>query len=774
MTAESDKHILPLLPIKDMVLFVNMENPIVVGRMRSVAAVETAAATEDKALIVVTQRDSSVMSPDQDDLYSVGTRAIIRKLERMPNHSVNLVLRGVDRVRIRDVGTTQAYLEADYEVLTLPEDTSDEAEALHRDILKQSETIEELMSNEWPKGILSHMLNSLDDPMEHVYVLASLLKINVKKQQEIYEAESRLDAMRLLHEHMNHEIQVLTLQQEIAKQAASNVSEEQRQYMLRQQMEAIQKELGEEKQGQDDLEDIRKALAESELPEEAQRIVDKELERLQKIPPQAQEYQLAHAYLKLVSELPWNQASEDKLDLDRARRILDENHFDLKEVKERIIEHLAVRKLNPNSRSTILCLVGGPGVGKTSLGESIAKALGREFERISLGGLHDEAELRGHRRTYIGAMPGRIIQAIRRKGVNNPLILLDEVDKLGRDYRGDPSAALMEILDPSQNTDFRDNYLDMPFDLSNVFFVTTANTLDTIPKPLLDRMEVLRLSGYTEEEKTEIARRYLLPNQLKDVKLSAEQIILPEDVIKQIVRLYTREAGVRELNRQIGRVVRKCAVPFAEGKSDPVTVSADQLQTLLGPERFSIEKMREGLTPGITTGLAWTEAGGDVLFVEAVLTTGGKGLMLTGQLGDVMKESAQTALSYVWSQAEQLGIDPRKFNDTGVHVHVPAGAIPKDGPSAGVTMATSITSLFLNKPVRSDTAMTGEITLAGLVLPVGGIKEKVLAARRTGIKRIVLPEANIKDLDEIDEGLRAEIEFIPVKNLTEVFKAAIA
>ena len=773
MTADPEKLILPLLPVRDMVLFVNTEGTVTAGRSRSMAAIEAAAATEEKTLIVATQRDASVLNPLRDDLYMIGTRALIRKLERQPNNSASLILHGLDRVRIRAVGTTKAFLEAEYEVLPLPEDTGDEVEALHRDILRQAEQVEELMGKEWPRGFMAYMLHSLDKPIDHVYTLAALLKLDTRKQQEILAADTCLKALKLLHEELSHELQVLTLQQEIASQAASTVSEEQRQYMLRRQMDEIRKELGEDSTEQTEIEELRMQLEAAQLPDEVAKITGRELERLQKMPPAAQEYQLNHAYLKLVSELPWRKSSDDKLDLDLARQVLDEDHYDMQEIKDRIIEHLAVRKLNPGSKSTILCLVGGPGVGKTSLGTSIARALGREFERISLGGMHDEAELRGHRRTYIGAMPGRIIQALRRKGVNNPVIMLDEVDKLGRDYRGDPAAALMEILDPSQNTDYRDNYLDLPFDLSKVFFITTANTLDTIPRPLLDRMEVIRLSGYTEEEKLEIAKRYLLPRQLADVALKPDDIYLPDAVITQIIRAWTREAGVRELDRQLGRAVRKCAMPFAQGKTDSVTVTVEQLPDLLGPARFGSDKQRETLAPGITTGLAWTEAGGDVLFVEAVLMPGGKGLMLTGQLGDVMKESAQTALSYIWSRADQLAIDPAQFRDNGVHVHVPAGAIPKDGPSAGVTMATTLVSLFTGKPVRVDTAMTGEITLAGLVLPVGGIKEKVLAARRAGITRIILPQDNVKDLGEIDPQLRKEFEFIPVAKLDEVFEAAL-
>ncbi|MGQ9426106.1 endopeptidase La [Gilvimarinus sp. F26214L] len=771
----TETEILPLLPIKEMVLMVHMEHPVVVGRPRSIAAVETALAGEEKTLVVVAQRDSTADNPQLDDLYRVGTRALIRRMERQANNTIAISLRGLERVEIQDVDSTQAYLQARFSPMALPTDTGDEVEALHRDILEQANQIDQLMTSDWPKGLLPQMLQSLKDPLDHVYVLASLLKLNLAQQQAIHEARTRLQALRLAHEYLNHEVQVLTIQQEIAKQAASNVSQEQRHYMLRKQMAAIQKELGEQNPEEAEVEELRQQLEDARLPDAAETVVQRELERLQRTPPAAQDHQLLRAYLELIAELPWNKSTEDKLDLQRAREILDEDHFDLREVKERIIEHLAVRKLNPKTRGAILCFVGGPGVGKTSLGASIARALGKQFERISLGGLHDEAELRGHRRTYIGAMPGRIIQAIRRQGVNNPLILLDEVDKLGRDYRGDPSAALMEILDPSQNFEFRDNYLDLPFDLSKVFFVATANTLDTIPKPLLDRMEVLRLSGYTEEEKVQIAQRYLVPRAMEEVNLPPDRIGIPGAVLEHVVRRYTREAGVRELSRQVARVVRKVAVQFAEGRQEPIQVDVSQLPELLGPERFFVEELRKELSPGITTGLAWTEAGGDVLFVEAVLMPGGRGgLTLTGQLGDVMKESAQTAKSYLWSQAEKLGITPQTFQDDGIHVHVPAGAIPKDGPSAGVTMATSMVSLLTGRPARGDTAMTGEITLAGLVLPVGGVKEKALAARRAGIRRIILPKDNLKDLNEIDEVIRKEIEFIPVRNLDEVFHAALS
>jgi ATP-dependent Lon protease len=764
---------LPLLPVKGMVLFINIEHPIVVGRPRSLAAIEEAARSEDKSIIVLSQRNTDTVDPGRDDLYEVGTRASIHRMERHSDDVVSLLLHGVERVRITGIDSSKPWLEATWETLSLPVDNSDATEALYRDIIDKAHTLNRLDLTDWPKSLLPQLLNNLKDPMEHVYALASLLKLEVPVQQAIHEAATREAAMQMLHKALVHELQVLTLQKEIAEQAASSATAQQRQYLLRQQMEAIQKELGEDEPQNPEIAELRVQLDKAGLPADTAMAATRELERLGKMPPAAQDYQLTHAWLKLLAELPWQKSSEDKLDLTEARRVLDEQHFGLREVKDRIIEHLAVRKLNPDANSSILCFVGGPGVGKTSLGASIATALGREFERISLGGLHDEAELRGHRRTYIGAMPGRIIQALRRKGVNNPLILLDEIDKLGHDYRGDPAAALMEILDPSQNRGFHDNYLDQPFDLSKVFFVTTANTLDTIPKPLLDRMEILRLSGYTEEEKLEIARCHLLPAQLREVKLGAAEVQISDAAIRTIIRHYTREAGVRELNRQLARVVRKCAVPFAVGNATPVTVAAEELQQLLGPGRFTSDSRRHDPLPGITTGLAWTEAGGDVLFIEAVKMPGGKGLMLTGQLGDVMKESAQTALSYLWSQAQTLGIDPAVFQNSGVHIHVPAGAIPKDGPSAGVTMATSLVSLFTGRPVRSDTAMTGEITLAGLVLPIGGLKEKVLAAHRAGITRIVLPEANRKDLDELDAGVRAQLEFIPAANLQQVFAAAL-
>jgi ATP-dependent Lon protease len=538
-------------------------------------------------------------------------------------------------------------------------------------------------------------------------------------------------------------------------------------------LQAIQQELGETNPEKAEIELLRERLVKTALPDDIRKEAERELRRLERIPAASPEHQLTSTYLEMLLELPWQNATEDHLDLPHAHQVLDEDHYDLEEIKERILEHLAVLKLNPKAKAPILCFVGPPGVGKTSLGQSIARAMGRKFERVSLGGMHDEAELRGHRRTYIGAMPGRILQALRRAGVNNPVLMLDEVDKLGHDYRGDPAAALLEILDPAQNHTFRDNYLDLPFDLSKVFFITTANALDTIPRALLDRLEILRLAGYSEEEKVEIAKRYIVPRQLQQSGLTAEQLVLPDATLRHIIGRYTREAGVRLLEKAIGRVARKVAVRFAEGTGKAVTVQPGDLADLLGPERVAPEHVRKDLPPGVATGLAWTETGGEVLYVEASLLPGSRHLRLTGQLGDVMRESAKTAQSYVWSHAELLGVDAKQFRRSGLHVHVPAGAVPKDGPSAGVAMITALASLYTHTPARSDTAMTGEITLTGLVLPIGGVKEKVLAARRAGIRRVILPRDNEKDLHELPKHVRDEMTFVLAETVADVLAAAL-
>jgi ATP-dependent Lon protease len=551
------------------------------------------------------------------------------------------------------------------------------------------------------------------------------------------------------------------------------MGKEQREYMLRQQLRAIQEELGETNPEKAQTVELRERFSNADLPEDVRKEAERELGRLERMPTAAPDYQMTRTYLELILDLPWKKSTEDCFDLIQARHVLDEDHYDLDEVKERILEHLAVLKLNPQAKAPILCFVGPPGVGKTSLGQSIARALGRKFERMSLGGLHDEAELRGHRRTYIGAMAGRIIQAIRRAGVNNPLLMLDEVDKLGRDFRGDPAAALLEILDPAQNFSFRDNYLDLPFDLSKIFFITTANTLETIPRPLLDRMEIIRLAGYSEEEKVHIARRYLIPRQLSQTGLKTDQVAFPDETVQRIISRYTREAGVRELERKLGQLSRKIAKRFATGETQSVSIHANDLPEMLGPERNLPERARKRLVPGVSTGLAWTETGGEVLYIETTLLPDSRGLRLTGQLGEVMKESARAAQSYMWSHVDQLGIDAGLFRKAGVHIHVPAGAVPKDGPSAGVAMAMALASLYSHIPVRSDTAMTGEITLTGLVLPVGGIKEKVLAARRAGLRRVILPKDNEKDLRDLPDHVRAEMEFVFAGQIEDALAAAI-
>lgn len=762
---------LPMLALKNNVLFPQLLMPVSVGRPGSVQAVEAALSTESKELFVVAQREATVDDPGQEDLYSIGSKAIIKRMARRGENMLDLIIHGVQRCVLLKMEREQGFTTARVRPLPLPEERGPEVEALLREVVGIFSQVIALAKPEAPMDP-SQLLDANQDPLRVVFMLASVLSIDVKKEQALLEAQSISDALRLMHIYLTYELQVLELREKIASEARSEMSKEQREYLLRRQMKAIQEELGESSPEQAELALIRERLKEAELPENVAKEVERELARLERLPAGAPDYHVTRTYLELVAELPWNKSTRDVLDIGRARRVLDEDHYDLKEIKERILEHLGVLKLNPGAKAPILCFVGPPGVGKTSLGQSIARSLKRKFERMSLGGMHDEAELRGHRRTYIGAMPGRIIQAIRRAGVNNPVVMMDEVDKLGRDFRGDPAFALLEILDPEQNRDFRDNYLDLPFDLSKVFFIVTANTLDTVPRPLLDRLEVLRLSGYSDEEKIQIAKRYLIERQLRENGLSEQQCRIDDGALRRVISKYTREAGVRQLERTIARVARKVALRFAEGRDEPVTVEAGDLEDLLGPERFFQEEARKQLPPGVAPGLAWTESGGEVIYVEATLLPDGRGLTLTGQLGEVMQESAKTALSYIWAHAEELGVDAAGFRKSGVHVHVPAGAIPKDGPSAGVAMGAALASLFSGRPLRNDTAMTGEVTLTGLVLPVGGVKEKALAARRAGMRRVVLPRLNQKDLVELPEEVRKEMEFVLVENIEEVFSAS--
>jgi ATP-dependent Lon protease len=745
--------------------------PLSVGRERSLAAIQYALKTESREILVVTQKDASVETPEPADLFPVATRAVIKRSGRNAEGKFELLVLGLERVRLGEI-TGEDLFRAEFSPAPVPDENSPEVEALHREVVELATKVLKHANVEVPNEF-ARMITNQGDPLQLAYLLASVLSMDINVEQSLLAADTREQALQIVHAHLTHEIEILEIRGKIASKAQKEMGKEQREYFLRQQMRAIQTELGGGADGESELDLLRERLKAADLPADARKEADRELSRLERLSPQAPDYNVGRTWLELILELPWNQASDSTIDIPAARQILADDHYGLKEVKERILEHLGVLKLNAAAKSPILCFVGPPGVGKTSLGQSIARALGRKFERLSLGGMHDEAELRGHRRTYIGAMAGRIIQGIRRAGVNNPVLMLDEVDKLGRDFRGDPAAALLEILDPEQNKTFRDNYLDLPFDISKVFFVMTANTLDTIPQALLDRMEVVRLAGYSEEEKLEIARRYQVPKQLKEAGLSTGLCALSDEALRIIISRYTREAGVRQLERAIGRVMRKVALKVAEGEPGAVAIQKDELVELLGPERFSPEQARKNVPAGVATGLAWTEAGGDVLYIEAALLKDGKGLSLTGQLGDVMQESAKTAQSYIWSHAEQFGIDQSLFRRYGVHVHVPAGGIPKDGPSAGVTMTTALTSLYTGLPVRSDTAMTGEVTLSGLVLPVGGIKEKMLAARRLGIKRVILPKQNEKDLRDLPADAREEMEFLFAEHVHEVLRAAI-
>jgi ATP-dependent Lon protease len=759
---------LAVLPVRNTVFFPFTLAPLTVGRPRSIAAAEAALAREDKLLAIFTQKDANVDDPGPGDLIQFGTKAVIKRMARN-EEGLQLLIQGVERIERTGVCKTDPFLKLKVRKAVVEAATGAEIEALQRAVIEQGAKIQELAQP--PVQLdFTQVAAQLEHPMQLIYLLASFVSLDAEKGIKLMETSTHSEALRYLHDFLTHEIQVLELQTKIASAAKTEMSREQREYLLRQQMRAIREELGETDGEAAEVAELRLRFEELDLPEEVEKEAERQLSRLESLPAAAPDFQVTRAHLELILELPWNEFTADHLDLTEARRILDEDHYGLETIKDRILEYLAVMKLNPAAHAPILCFVGPPGVGKTSLGQSIARAIGRKFERFSLGGLHDEAELRGHRRTYIGAMPGRVIQAIRRAGVRNPMLMLDEVDKLGHDYRGDPAAALLEILDPAQNDTFRDNYLDLPFDLSKVFFVVTANGTEGIPRPLLDRMEIIRLSGYTDEEKQEIARRYLWPRQLTETGVSPKQLTIPDDVLEAVISRYTREAGVRNLERQLGRICRKVARKIAEGDTAKTKLKIDQLNELLGAERFFQEQARQTLGPGVAIGLAWTETGGDVLYIEAVQLPDGERLKLTGKLGTVMQESAQAAMSYLLSHAKELGIAETKWH---VHLHIPAGAVPKDGPSAGVTMATALASLFTGKPIRPDTAMTGEITLSGLVLPVGGIKEKMLAARRAGIRRVVLPRQNEKDLQDIPESARNDLIFLFADRIEDAVCAAI-
>ena len=766
---------LPVLPLKDTVVYPEIVVPLAVGRPRSMAAVE-AAMQEGRQFIVVAQRDPGVEEPHLEDLYEIGTVVKISRVEKRDD-GAQVIVQGDRRVRLLAETPHDDYLIVTAEPLMdlQHEETGPDApeiDALLRVNRELAQRIASLYDSENGAQIYQQLVGHISDPVIQMYRIASLANLTLEQEQSILDCEATLELMQRINGVLTHELRVTELRREIAEQAREDIEQQQREHVLRQQKQAIEHALGEG--GEDeDIAEIRQQLKDADLPDTIQTEVDRELKRLARMSANAADYQVARAYLELIAELPWHKTTDDNLDLAHAEDILDEDHYGLEEVKERILESLAVMKLNPESKAPIICFVGPPGVGKTSLGQSIARAMGRKFERLSLGGLHDESELRGHRRTYIGAMPGRILQALRRAEVTNPIIMLDEIDKLGRDFRGDPSAALMEILDPAQNKEFRDNYLNLPYDLSMGMFITTANTLDGIPRPLLDRMEVMEVSGYSDMEKKAIARNYLIPRQQKEAGLSDAQLNISDAALGQIIRRYTREAGVRELERVIGRVSRKRARQVVEGEPCTGEIDLGQLVELLGPEKFKREATREQQHAGVAAGLAWTEAGGDVLYIEATLTPKEEKVTLTGHLGQVMQESAKAARSYVWSIAGELGLEKEAIEQQGIHIHVPAGAVPKDGPSAGVTMATAIVSAYSGKPTQPDIAMTGELTLTGLVLPVGGIKEKLLAAHRSGFTHVILPKDNEADLNKLPPTVRSELTITLAETLADVLKEAI-
>lgn len=762
-----------ILPLQQTTLFPETVVPLAVGRARSMAAVEAALSSEEKLLACISIRTENVTGADAtpNDLYDVGTLVMIKRMMR-DEETMQLIVQGTERVRVLEWKQEQPFLRARVEILPeLKVEDAEEVEAIRRNVqglIRQALA----MLPQVPPEVRAAVM-SANDPVRLAYFLASVLDLGVAQEQQMLEADTVDELLRLAHKLLAREVEIMSIRSKVATEAQSEMNKAQRDYILREQMKAIQRELGDEDGERADAEMLRERLAAADLPDEVRKEAERELKRMEKLPAAAPDYHVIRTYLEYVLELPWRKSTEDKLDLKEARRVLDEDHYGLEDIKERILEFLAVIKLKPEAKSPILCFVGPPGVGKTSLGRSIARALGREFERMSLGGVRDEAELRGHRRTYIGAMPGRIVQSIRRAGVNNPVMMLDEIDKLGNDYRGDPSAALLEILDPEQNNTFRDHYLDLPFDLSKVFFIATANQLGPIPAPLRDRMEVIRLAGYSDQEKLHIARQYLVPRQIQANGLTIEQFSITDAALQLIAARYTREAGVRQMERTIGSIVRKAALKIAQDEAERVTVDEADIKEYLGAPKFYPEEARKELPAGVATGMAWTEMGGEVLFIEATLLPGGSGLTITGQLGEVMQESARAARSYLWSHAAEFGIDPEMFKGYGVHLHVPAGAIPKDGPSAGVTITSALASLYTGRRVRPDTAMTGEITLSGLVFPVGGIKEKVLSAYRAGVRRIILPARNEADLEEIPADVRRELEIIPVSRINEAIDAAL-
>jgi ATP-dependent Lon protease len=745
----SDQRALPVLPVRDTVLFPHAVLPLTVGRESSVQLINSLG--EDKTIIVVAQREARVDSPQPSDLYTVGTSAVVHKVVKMPNQSLFVFAEGLERVRLGEFTQLAPFMRAHY--TAMPEGvtpaTTSEIEALQRNVLTLFQQI--VAGSPTLSDELSTVAMNIDEPGRLVdFIASSLPSLSTPDKQDTLETTDVLVRLQKINQHLAKELEVQQLRNKIQSEVQDRVQQTQREYYLREQMKAIQKELGEQDEGQRDVEDLKKKIEEAGMPDDVKKEALKELGRLSRMSPMAADYSLTRNYIEWLAVLPWSKTSGVEIEIPKAKEILDHDHYDLEKVKDRILDYLSVRRLKPNMKGPILCFVGPPGVGKTSLGKSIARALGRKFTRLSLGGVHDEAEIRGHRRTYIGALPGQIIQGIRRAETKDPVFMLDEIDKVGRDFRGDPASALLEALDPEQNSTFRDNYLDVTFDLSKVLFITTANMLDPIAEPLRDRMEIIELQGYTEEEKVHIAFQYLIPRQVDENGITPEQIEFPEEAVRYIIRHYTREAGVRSLERTIGTICRKQARRLAEGKLEKLIVTRDAIQEFLGGIKIRSEGEIAERTerPGVAVGLAWTPAGGDVLFVEANAMKGKGGFTMTGQIGQVMQESMQAALTWVRSNADRLGVAEDFFASHDIHIHVPAGAIPKDGPSAGVTMATALVSLLTGRRIQPLVAMTGEITLSGNVLPVGGIKEKVLAAKRAGVTDVILPAENKMNVDE--------------------------
>jgi ATP-dependent Lon protease len=813
---DDDEHlsipeVLPVLPLKDTVIYPFAVQPLGVGQERSIRLIDDVM-RGNRLVVLVAQKSADIEQAGPNDIFKIGTVSRIARMIRMPDGTIQIIVQGLERVDIDEFTQEKPYLAAHVTLKPDLQETDDETEAIKRNVVGYFQRLVALVQNV-PEGVAAATLN-LEEPRQVVYVIATFVQMDLELRQKLLELDSVRAKLENLSSFLRHELEIFELGKKIQSSAQEEMGKVQREYLLREQLKAIQRELGEESEEQATINELRRKIDEAKMPEEALKEANRELSRLEKLPTVSPEYSIIRTYLELLTSLPWSKSTGETIDVARARQVLDQDHYDLEKIKDRILEYLAVRRLKEErmaeqlerskavataqdgieteeirptqplvsqeglrqiNREPILCFVGPPGVGKTSLGQSIARALGRKFARMSLGGIRDEAEIRGHRRTYIGAMPGRIIQTLRRVDTNDPVIMLDEVDKVGADWRGDPSSALLEVLDPEQNYNFRDNYLDLPFDLSHVMFIATANALEPIPPALRDRMEILELSGYTEEQKLHIARNYLLPKQLEANGLKKDELTVDDAALRRIARDYTREAGVRNLEREIGSLCRKVAKQVAEGKQTPIHVTAEDVPEYLGRQRFFEEVAERIDRPGIATGLTWTPVGGEIIFIEAASMPGKENqLILTGQLGDVMKESAIAALSYVRSHAESLGLPANVFENQNVHIHVPAGAIPKDGPSAGVTMVTVLVSLASGHNVRSDVAMTGEITLRGKVMPIGGVKEKVLAAYRSGIRTVILPKKNEQDLmEDLPKELRDQMHFVFVTDIREVLETAI-